>query len=164
MHLVKAALLGGAVVATVLGPACSRPKVKELAHRGITLEALLNFYAELLAQKTNTGFEFDPHKHTTADVVTRGQGSKLCNLIGLSLCDSNAKSQNASDLRLYKPSQQKKSGKSKRGLCKWGLKVLVHNCPRLPTIVVILPRKFPLQKATKVHNCTRLCTNCREWP
>ena len=29
-------------------------------------------------------------------------------------------------------------GKSKWGLSKWGLKVLVHNCPRLPTIVVIL--------------------------
>ena len=26
----------------------------------------------------------------------------------------------------------------KWGLSKWGLKVLVHNCPRLPTIVVIL--------------------------
>ena len=30
------------------------------------------------------------------------------------------------------------SGKSKWGLSKWGLKVLVHNCPRLPAIVVIL--------------------------
>ena len=30
------------------------------------------------------------------------------------------------------------SGKSKWGLSKWGLKVLVHNCPQLPTIVVIL--------------------------
>ena len=30
------------------------------------------------------------------------------------------------------------SGKSKWGLSKWGLKVVVHNCPRLPTIVVIL--------------------------
>ena len=30
------------------------------------------------------------------------------------------------------------SGKSKWGLSKWGLEVLVHNCPRLPTIVVIL--------------------------
>ena len=27
---------------------------------------------------------------------------------------------------------------------KWGLEVLAHNCPRLPTIVVILRRKFPL--------------------
>ena len=56
------------------------------------------------------------------------------------------------------------SGKSKWGLSKWGLKVLVRNCPRLPTNVVILWRKFPLQKATKAHNCARLCTNCREWP
>ena len=30
------------------------------------------------------------------------------------------------------------SGKFKWGLSKWGLKVLVHNCPGLPTIVVIL--------------------------
>ena len=30
------------------------------------------------------------------------------------------------------------SDTSKRGLSKWGLKVLVHNCPRLPAIVVIL--------------------------
>ena len=29
------------------------------------------------------------------------------------------------------------SGKSKWGLSKWGLKVLVHNCPRLPTIVIL---------------------------
>ena len=42
-------------------------------------------------------------------------------------------------------------GKSKWGLCKWGLKVLVHNCPQLPTIVVILRgrRKFPLERGPK---------------
>ena len=60
------------------------------------------------------------------------------------------------------------SGKSKWGLSKWGLKALVHNCPQSPTIVVILQLKFPLErgpkKATKVHNCRRLCANCREWP
>ena len=33
------------------------------------------------------------------------------------------------------------SGESKWGLSKWGLKVLVHKRPRLPTIVVILRRK-----------------------
>ena len=55
------------------------------------------------------------------------------------------------------------SGKSKWGLSKWGLKVLVHNCPRLPTIVVILRRKFPLergpkrpQKCTIVDDCARI--------
>ena len=48
---------------------------------------------------------------------------------------------------------------------KWGLEALVHNCPRLPTIDVILQPKIPPfvpQKATKVHKCRRLCTNCRE--
>ena len=55
------------------------------------------------------------------------------------------------------------SGKSKWGLSKWGLKVLVHNCPRLPTIVVILWRKFPSergpkrpQKCTIVHDCAQI--------
>ena len=56
-----------------------------------------------------------------------------------------------------------RSGKSKWGLSKWGLKVLVHNCPRLPTIVVILWRKFPSergpkrpQKCTIVHDCAQI--------
>ena len=55
------------------------------------------------------------------------------------------------------------SGKSKWGLSKWGLKVLVHNCPRLPTIVVILRPEFPLkrgpkrpQKCTIVDDCARI--------
>ena len=56
------------------------------------------------------------------------------------------------------------SGKSKWGLSKWGLKVLVNNCPRLPTIVVIfLRRKFPLergpkrpQKCTIVDDCAQI--------
>ena len=54
------------------------------------------------------------------------------------------------------------------GLANRGLKVLVHNCLRLPTIVVILRRKFPCRKrpkrATEVHNC-RLedcASNCLE--
>ena len=59
-----------------------------------------------------------------------------------------------------------KWGKSKWGLLsKWGLQVqvLVHNCPRLPTIVVILRRKFPLergpkgpQKCTIVDECAQI--------
>ena len=56
-----------------------------------------------------------------------------------------------------------KSGQSKWGLSKWGLKVLVHNCPRLPTIVVILRRKFSLergpkrpQKCTIVDDCVQI--------
>ena len=53
------------------------------------------------------------------------------------------------------------SGKSEWGLSKWGLKVLVHHCPRLPTNVVMLRRG---QKGHKVHNCRRLCADCREWP
>ena len=55
------------------------------------------------------------------------------------------------------------SGKSKWGLSKWGLKVLVHNCPRLPTIVVILRRKFSSergpkrpQKCTIVDDCAQI--------
>ena len=57
----------------------------------------------------------------------------------------------------------KGSGKSKWGLSKWGLKVLVHHCPRLPTIVVVLRRKFPLergpkrpQKCTIVDDCAQI--------
>ena len=55
------------------------------------------------------------------------------------------------------------SGKSKWGLSKWGLKVLVHNCPRLPTILSILRRKFPLErgpkgprKCTTVDDCAQI--------
>ena len=55
------------------------------------------------------------------------------------------------------------SGKSKWGLSKWGLKALVHNCPRLPTIVVTLRRKLPLergpkrpQKCTIVDDCAQI--------
>ena len=54
-------------------------------------------------------------------------------------------------------------GNAKWGLSRWGLKVLVHNCPRLPTIVVILRRKFPLergpkrpQKCTIVDDCAQI--------
>ena len=47
------------------------------------------------------------------------------------------------------------SGKSQWGLCKWGLSVLVHNCPRLPTLVVILWRKFPLEMGPeRPQKCT----------
>ena len=50
------------------------------------------------------------------------------------------------------------------GLSKWGLEVLVHNCPRLPKIAVILRRKFPLerggpqgpQKRTIVDDCVQI--------
>ena len=56
------------------------------------------------------------------------------------------------------------SGKSKWGLSKWGLKVLVHNCPRLPTIVVILRRNLAQkergpkrpQKCTIVDDCAQI--------
>ena len=56
------------------------------------------------------------------------------------------------------------SGKSKWGLNKWGLKVLVHNCPRLPTIVVILRRKFPLERGPKVHTIVDNCVPPFESP
>ena len=62
---------------------------------------------------------------------------------------------------------QNNSGKSRWGLSKWGLKVLVHNCPRLPTTVVSFGESSPLkgaQKATNVRNCGRLWANCRERP
>ena len=51
-------------------------------------------------------------------------------------------------------------GKSKRGLSKGRLKVLVHNCPRLPTIVTdchhFVTKSSPkkgAQNGHKVHNC-----------
>ena len=34
---------------------------------------------------------------------------------------------------------------------KWGLRVLVLNCPHMPTIVVILQRKVPLRAGKKQH-------------
>ena len=56
-----------------------------------------------------------------------------------------------------------KRGLSKRGLNKRGLNVLVHDCQRLPTIVVILRRKVPLergpqkpQKWTIVDDCAQI--------
>ena len=54
--------------------ACASLKVHELSHRGVTLEALLNFYVQLCAEETKTkfGFTFEPEKHTTANVVIRG--------------------------------------------------------------------------------------------
>ena len=52
------------------------------------------------------------------------------------------------------------SRKSKWGLNKWGLKVLVHNCPRLPTIVVILRRKFPLKKRPRSPQKCSIIDDC----
>ena len=48
-----------------------------------------------------------------------------------------------------------------------GLRVLVLNCPQLPTIVIICDANSlyeRAQKATNVHNCRQLRTSCREWP
>ena len=53
-------------------------------------------------------------------------------------------------------------GKSKWGLSKWGLKVLVHNCPRLPTIVIILRRKFPLEKGTRMPQMCTIADDCAQ--
>ena len=50
-----------------------------------------------------------------------------------------------------------RSGMSKWGLIKRGLKGLVHNCPRLPEMVIILRRKFPLRKATEGFTVKPLC-------
>ena len=51
------------------------------------------------------------------------------------------------------------------GLANWGFKVLVSaiacDCRRFVTKVPL--RKGP-EKATKAHNCRRLCATCREWP
>ena len=67
--------------------------------------------------------------------------------------------------------EMQSSGKSKWGLSKWGLKALVHNCPRLPTIVVILRRKFPLergpkrpQKCTIVDDCAQIAESGLKLP
>ena len=47
-------------------------KVNELAHRGITLGALLEFYGKLLhPEDSSFQFQFKPEEHTTFDVVTR---------------------------------------------------------------------------------------------
>ena len=35
------------------------------------------------------------------------------------------------------------------GALKWGLRVLVRSCPPLPTSVIILRRRFPLQKVSQ---------------
>ena len=53
-------------------------------------------------------------------------------------------------------------GKFKWGLSKWGLKVLVHNCPRLSTIVVILRRKFPLEKGPKRPQKCTIVDDCAQ--
>ena len=53
-------------------------------------------------------------------------------------------------------------GKSTWGLSKWGLKVLVHNCPRLPTIVVILCRKFPSEKGPKRPRKCTIVDDCAQ--
>ena len=42
----------------------------------------------------------------------------------------------------------------------WGLKVLVHNRPRLPTIVVILRRKFPLERGPKRRQKCTIVDDC----
>ena len=54
------------------------------------------------------------------------------------------------------------SGKSKWGLSKWGLKVLVHNCPRLTTIVVILWGKFPLERGPKRPQKCTIVDDCAQ--
>ena len=54
------------------------------------------------------------------------------------------------------------SGKSKWGLSKWGLKVLFHNCPRLPTIVVISRRKLPLERGPKSRQKCRIVDDCAQ--
>ena len=44
------------------------------------------------------------------------------------------------------------------GALKWGLKVLVLDCPHLPAILIILRRNSlykRAQKATKMYNCRR---------
>ena len=59
-------------------------------------------------------------------------------------------------------SRSKVSGKSQWGLSKWGLKVLVHNCPRLPTIVVILRRKLPLERGPKRPQKRTIVDDCAQ--
>ena len=53
-------------------------------------------------------------------------------------------------------------GKSKWGLCKWGLKVFVHNCPRSPTIVAILQRKFLLERRPKEPRKCTIVDDCAQ--
>ena len=50
--------------------------------------------------------------------------------------------------------------KSKWGLSKWGLEVLVHNCPRLPAIVVILWRTLPLERDPKRPQTWTIVDDC----
>ena len=50
------------------------------------------------------------------------------------------------------------------GALKWGLRVLVFNCPQLPTVVIILQRKFPSQKGPKGHKSAQLQTIVRKLP
>ena len=52
--------------------------------------------------------------------------------------------------------------KSKWGLSKWGLKVLVHNCPGLPTIVVILRRKFLWERGAKGPQKCTIVDDCAQ--
>ena len=70
--------------------------------------------------------------------------------------------------RKYRENSEQNSEKSKWGLSKWGLKVLVHNCPRLPTIAIILRWKLPLERGPKrPQKCTVVddsAQNGREWP
>ena len=54
------------------------------------------------------------------------------------------------------------SGKSKWGLSQWELKVLVHIHPRLPTIVVILRRKFPLERGAKGPQKCTIVDDCAQ--
>ena len=53
------------------------------------------------------------------------------------------------------------------GLANGGLRhlsTIAHNCLQLSSFCDESSLKKGAQKATKVHNCRRLCTNCREWP
>ena len=69
---------------------------------------------------------------------------------------SESETQIASDCNCNSENRESLNG----GLANGGL----SNCPRLPTIVVILRRKFRLETGPKGHKCAQLCANCREWP
>ena len=63
------------------------------------------------------------------------------------------------------------AGPLSSGKSKWGLNVLVHVCPRLPTSVAIVRRKFPLergpkgpQKCTIVDDCARIAESGLKLP
>ena len=62
----------------------------------------------------------------------------------------------------HKVGMRAELGKSKWGLSKWGLKVLVHNCPRLPLIVAILRRKFPLERGSKRPQKCTIVDDCAQ--